>query len=366
MNISKIDKNFSNQFTLEGMKSFTVNEAPFALYGLCRETGELDFKRLPHAFADQCGSTAVKALYANTSGIRVRFRTDSKRIVLKCQLPGVTKFPHMPLTGTSCFDLYADGDYCSVFQPGIDIGGGHGENPMREDGYASGYVFRERKLRDILIHFPLYNDVEQVWIAVEEDAVILPSEPYSRRKPMVLYGSSITQGACASHPGNSYAAMLSRRFDIDFLNLGFSGGALGEESIADYIAGLDMGIFVLDYDHNAPTAEHLEQTHAKFFSRIRRSHPELPTILVSAADRFFPDYPERRKIIRDTCENAKAAGDRNVYFVDGVKIYGQAGREYCRVDYCHPNDLGFWCMAQAIGQVVETVLRREESMQRDQ
>ena len=80
---------------------------------------------------------------------------------------------------------------------------------------------------------------------------------YRIKKPVVYYGSSITQGGCASKPGSSYESILSRRFDCDYINLGFSGTAKGEDEIVDYIKGLEMSVFVMDYDHNAPTTEHL-------------------------------------------------------------------------------------------------------------
>lgn len=103
---------------------------------------------------------------------------------------------------------------------------------------------------------------------------------YAVKKPVVYYGSSITQGACASRPGNCYESILSRRLDCDYINLGFSGSAKGEDAIVDYIIGLDMSVFVMDYDYNAPTPEHLEKTHSKMFKAIRAEHPTLPIIIM--------------------------------------------------------------------------------------
>ena len=58
----------------------------------------------------------------------------------------------------------------------------------------------------------------------------------------------------------------------------------------------------------------------------------------------------------DTYNNAIATGDKNVYFVDGHKIYEKIGIDLCMVDTAHPNDIGFWCMAEAIGPVVGKAL----------
>lgn len=347
MDISKIDKNFANTFSYEGMKIYHVNEAPFRLYGHCREEGEQDYKRLPHSFPPKVDNPVVKAVYKKTAGLRVRFQTDSARIILKCVLPEKANVPHMAITGSSCFDLYVDGKYFNVFRPGIDANGKYSDDKSMEGGYASGYTFnKEKKMRELLIHFPLYNEVTDVYIGLEEDAQVLPSEDYKYEKPVVFYGSSITQGACASHPGNSYIAMLSRKFDFNYINLGFSGGCRGELEFARYIAGLDMSAFVLDYDHNAPGLAGLEATHEPFFQEFRRLRPDVPVIMISASDHAggLENRRKRRDIIKKTYENALANGDRNVYFVDGLKAYEEVGVEFCTVDNAHPNDLGFYCM----------------------
>lgn len=349
MDISKIDKNFANTFTYEGMKLYNVNEAPFKLYGLCREEGELDFKRLPHSFPDTVDNPVIKALYKKTAGLRVRFRTDSKRIILKCELPEKANVPHMATTGSSCFDMYVDGHYFNVFRPGIDANGKSTDDKSMDGGYASGYTLKgEKKIREILINFPLYNMVTNVYIGLEEDAQVLETAGYPDDRPVIFYGSSITQGACASHPGNCYIAMLSRKYDFNYVNLGFSGGCQAELEFARYIAGLDLRAFVFDFDHNARSLESLEAAHEPFFKEFRRLRPDVPVVFVSASDHAcgLSMREQRRAVIYKTYENAVAAGDKNVYFVDGLAAYQDVGVEFCVVDNAHPNDLGFWCMYQ--------------------
>ncbi len=352
MDITKLDPNLApDRVHWEGMKTCDPNRPPFRLYGLCREPGETDYKRLPREVAFSMDNPQVRALYTNTAGIRLRFRTDSGRIVLRAALPDLCRFPHMPLTGTGCFDLYADGEFVTAMQP---------DRPLTGDGpvcYDSARSFPDRRMRDILIHFPLYNNVSQVLLGLDEDALILPPEPYKHETPVAYYGSSITQGGCASHGGNSYQAILSRRLHTDYRNFGFSGGCRGELALADYFATLEMSVFVLDYDHNAPSAAFLQETHEPFFRRFREKRPEVPVILISVADRSFGEETEaRRDVIRRTYDRAVAAGDKNVYFLDGDTIYRDVGRGLCTVDGCHPNDLGFWCMANAIEKVLKPLL----------
>lgn len=130
--------------------------------------------------------------------------------------------------------------------------------------------------------------------------------------------------------------------------------------MAEYISGLDMSVFVFDYDHNAPNAEFLENTHEPFFKAFREKKPDVPVVFVSVADRSYPNFEERRDVIFKTYQNALANGDKNVYFIDGQTIYEKVGYDLCTVDGCHPNDLGFWCMANSIGSVLDEIFKKTE------
>ena len=128
--------------------------------------------------------------------------------------------------------------------------------------------------------------------------------------------------------------------------------------MARYIASQEMSVFVMDYDHNAPDAAHLERTHEPFFRIIRDAQPDLPVVMMSMPDfdRDPANNSRRRDIIRRTYENAAAAGDKNVYFIDGETFFGDAERELCTVDDCHPNDIGFLRMADVLTPVLRGIL----------
>jgi hypothetical protein len=118
-----------------------------------------------------------------------------------------------------------------------------------------------------------------------------------------------------------------------------------------------MSIFVYDYDHNAPSVEHLMGTHEKMFKTIRQAHPDLPVIIMSRPKYFLTDDEKQRKeIIEKTYKNAIASGDRNVYFIDGEKLTGLC-KDSGTVDNCHPTDFGFFSMAKALcGMITEIKL----------
>ena len=128
--------------------------------------------------------------------------------------------------------------------------------------------------------------------------------------------------------------------------------------MAEYIATIPMSVFVMDYDHNAPDAEHLNQTHEPFYRIVRKAQPDLPIVMVTCPD--TDRIPERadahRAIIRRTYEKAVAEGDKNVYFVDGSTFFGKEERHLCTVDDCHPNDIGFLRMADVLEPILRNIL----------
>lgn len=343
---AQIDRNFAVKSSLEkdNIRFYSVEEPPFRIHGIFKENGQ--YRRMPREVAQQV-SKNVLILHSKTTGGRVRFRTDSSYVAIKALLQGAVKTPRMSYVGSSGFDLYTDGTFVESFVPPVDI----------EDGYESVIELGGRTEREITIHFPLYAGVKELYIGLEDDACVKEAAPYQGDAPIVCYGSSITQGCCASRPGMSYQNILARRLNRDFWCLGFSGNALAEGEMAEYIKGLDMSIFVYDYDNNAPTVEYLRNTHEKMFQTIRKAQPDLPILMLSRPRYALSDEEkERLVVVRQTYENARAAGDKNVYFIDGPTLMALC-KEDGLVDDGHPNDFGFASMAKAIGDTLEQIIQ---------
>jgi hypothetical protein len=170
---------------------------------------------------------------------------------------------------------------------------------------------------------------------------------------MVSYGSSITQGGCASRPGNAYQAVISRRYDADFINLGFSGSAKGEEAMKNYLASLRMSCFLFDYDHNAPNPDHLRATHKPIYEAVRRTNPDIPIIMMPRPEFFYTRGIEiRNEIVKATYDYAKACGDENVYFIPSHELMAIC-EDNGTVDGSHPTDFGFFSMARAMIKVLD-------------
>ena len=360
MKIDKVDKNLivNTEIQEENIAFYDVKNDPFKIYGLYNPQKEDVFKRMPSDIA-KATSEGVYILHTNTAGGRVRFKTDSEYVAISVKVRDIHLMSHMALAGISGFDMYVkdeNGYKCEkTFFP-CPNGVTSPLETEKRGGYEGIYHFGERKMRDITLNFPLYNDVQGLFVGVEENAEILEGDLYKYDKPIVCYGSSITQGGCASRPGNAYSNILSRMFDADVYNLGFSGSAEAEDVMADYIAGLDMKVFIYDYDYNAPSDEHLKNTHEKMFKKIREKNPDLPVIMISRPDYHYSEKREnRRAIIKTTYQNALDAGDKNVYFINGSEFFAECG-DSATVDNCHPNDLGFMCMAKRIAEVLKEIL----------
>ena len=274
-------------------------------------------------------------------------------IALHIKAPGGASSSHMAKTGKSGFDLYRrlDGQEREIYVTTFIT-------PVGPEEITLSYDRLDGQMADYTINMPLYDQVYDFYIGIKKDAALLPPErPYRFENPVVYYGSSITQGGCACRPGNAYQAIITRDLNIDHINLGFSGSAKGEPEIAEHIASLEMQAFVCDYDHNAPSLEHLQNTLPNFYRTIRRKHPDLPIIFITKPDILLK--PEtctpRRDFIRSVYEDAKAKGE-NVYFIPGEELFAGDHWDDCTVDGCHPNDLGFFRMAKRIGAELQKAL----------
>ncbi len=338
--------------TTESIKFYSPKEAPFEIYGLYKPLTEDVYKRVPDDVA-KATSAGVAGLAKNTAGGRIRFATDSKFIIIRAKTERGGFMYHCTPEMQVGFDIYEDnGDkhrFLGTFPFAAEA---YRNYESRKDVHASNIM------SEYTINMPLYGGVTSVEIGLEEGAALKKHSAYKHECPIVYYGSSITQGACASRPGLCYQNYITRRFDCNHINLGFSGNAKGEDAIVDYMASLDMCAFVCDYDHNAPSAEHLHNTHHKIYEKIRAAHPNIPYYMVSKPDFYFDEGSiTRRDIIMESYLEARKKGDKRVYFIDGSAFYTNESRGDCSLDNCHPTDLGFKHMATLIGDVLENTLK---------
>jgi hypothetical protein len=360
MKIEEIDRNFATaKIGNRDVRYYDVTDAPISLEGFpWGDPKKGEFFRLPPTLKapDDINDGALFNGLHYASGGCARFRTNANFIAVRAILRDSCDMNHMPRCGSAGFDIYvgpsAESHHVGSAQPNRDEK--NLERVLIDFGEWKG------ETREFRVNFPLYGGVGKVEIGLPPDATLEAPAPHAV-KPILFYGSSITQGGCASRPGNNYCSMLCRAVDAEQINLGFSGCGRGEPAVARAIASLDLGAFVMDYDHNAPDPDHLQRTHRDFFSIIRESHPELPVVMMSMCDiwrdRFYATRSQRRDIVRATYDWAKGRGDSNVYFIDGEELFGDFGRCECTVDTVHPNDLGFYRMFERTLPVLREALK---------
>jgi hypothetical protein len=210
--------------------------------------------------------------------------------------------------------------------------------------------------KEVLINMPLASGIANLTFAFPKGAEIAPPTKRSFDKPIVFYGSAITQGLCASRPGTSYANMVCRMLDAECRNFGYSEGDRAEDETIAYLASLDMSAFVMEYDNEVPFGQ-LEKTHHKLYEAIRAAHPEIPIVMISKPI-FTVGYDteplhedeQRIALVKDSYEKATAAGDNNVYFINGYEdiLPMRAIADVYTGDFSRPNDAGMYFIAMAL------------------
>ena len=293
---------------------------------------------------------AVWNLGLSPSGGRLRFRTDSTRLAIKLEYPSAPNMTNMHAFGQTGVDAYVDGVYWSTAIAPKDAANGK----VIEHVYFENLPQQDR---EITLYLSLYKPVIVKAIGLDEGAAITKARRFAVAKPVVFYGTSITQGGCASRSGLSYQAMLGRQLNLDFVNLGFSGNGKGEPAVAGMVAEIDASAFILDFSQNNPTLESLREVYGPFLDRLRTRHPQTPIIAITPISmaREPAKIPLMREHIREVVRARIAAGDKLLTLVEGPSLLGRNQLDGL-VDGVHPNDLGFQWMATALAPKLAEVL----------
>jgi len=284
----------------------------------------------------------------------VRFATDATAISARYELlSDQLDMPHMPATGVSGLDLYAqDAEggwrWLAVARPG-----GVKVRAQLASGILPGR-------RAYMIYLPLYNGVESLEIGVAADAAFEPVPPRSA-KPIVYYGTSIAHGACSSRPGMAFPSILGRRLDRPVINLGFSGNGRMDPEVVDLMGELDAAVYSIDCLPNMQGPEVAERTEPLVHA-LRKARPQAAIVLIE--DRtytntpFLPANRERhtasRAALKGAYERLKGEGVEGLYYVEGEHLLGDDGE--AATDGSHPSDLGMMRMADALDPVLRPIL----------
>lgn len=321
------------------------------------------YDRLP-ARAATVVRPGVWNLSRNSAGLMIRFRTNSSQITIRYMAREAPAFEHMPATGVSGLDLYAinsDGEWLwchGNYSFGDTI-------EYRFDGLLPNDPYHQRG-REYRLYLPLYNTVEWLEIGVPDNALFMPL-PLRPEKPIVVYGTSIAQGACASRPGMAWTAILGRKMDRPLINLGFSGNGQLEKELIELMAEIDAKLYILDclpnlVRENLFSGEEVKQRILESVRQLREKRPLIPILLTEHAGYSegpitpvrAASYKRVNRLLREAFSHLKSTGYGEIYLLPSEQINLSMDGT---VDGTHPNDLGMMEYAKAYEKMLRMILR---------
>ena len=303
------------------------------------------FRRLPLQLSAILPAE-VDRLANCTAGGKIRFRSNSGKIQLKIQRGALETGDNMSPMGMGAFDLY-------VGSPGQEeFRGVLRAHPEQQDILTQLYNSTHQEMQTFSIYFPTYCSVRSVAIGIEDGALLQLPEPLTgNSNGIVIYGSSIAQGASASRPGLNYINRLSRRLKRHCVNLGFSGAGKGEVEVAEVISQINgADLFILDFEPN--TVSRYAQKLPDFIKTLRKTHKSTPILVVSRYP--FTDYPINVKDIEETVAVLNNMNDSQLYFADGSNIFGNNFGDYL-ADGIHATDEAFARMCDFMAPVITDI-----------
>lgn len=301
-----------------------------------------------------------------STGIGVRFATDSKRIGVKYRLFWDTHMIHMADTGLKGTDLYIfEGDsvwrHVNTNRPYVKKDADGNKTKWVESTYVERL---DGEMHEYMVYLPLYDGIEELYIKVDSGATITSGSPelIDVNRRIVAYGTSILQGGCASRTGMASTNIIGRELNAEVMNLAFSGEGKMDYYMARAMAEIpDVDVYLLDPIPNC-TEMMCDTLTYDFVKILRTLRPEVPIVMLEGPlypyyryDSMFNNYlPAKNAAYRRNYEKLKAENPDNLYYVtseglDGVEDDGT-------VDGIHLTDLGFRHYADKLVPILRPLL----------
>ncbi|MBD0852202.1 SGNH/GDSL hydrolase family protein [Maribacter arenosus] len=334
----------------EGLKWYSSDD--FQVMGKSQNPEKLPFQRFPKAM-ESVVRERVWELSKNSSGLYVDFVTNSSIIEVQYQVEGEMAFPHMPATGVSGVDMYVLDDKAEWHW----VRGNYDFRDSILYSFSGLKANVSKKTRMFRLYFPLYNTVKWLRIGIDKSGNFRQINTMTTKKPIIVYGTSIVQGACASRSGMAWPSILGRAAQIPVINLGFSGNGRLESEIIDYIAQTEASLYILDCMANFTSGQGLDPKSArkrlkKAVLDIRKRQPKTPILIVEHAGYSDGEIqPGRLRIYTDLNRATKEVYQEllkeqipEIYLLKKEEI-GLGLDSF--VDGTHPNDYGMMQYAKA-------------------
>ncbi len=300
-----------------------------------------------------------------STGLAIRFATDSKTIGVNYEVTFLRKMPHMTDTGIYGADLYRltkDGKWKHVNSARAPYNNTNHELTKTLVSNLSG------EMSEYMLFLPLYDGVNWMKIGVDSAATItkpLVDLPRTEKPRIVFYGTSIMQGGCATRPGMTSTNMICRDLQVECVNIGTSGQAKMDYSVARMLATMDdVMCFVIDPVPNC-TKDMCDTLTYDFIKLIREKHPTTPILMVEGLmypywddDSYFTSYlPAKNEMFRKNFDRLVAEGDVNLYYMTCEGMLGKDNEG--TVDGVHLTDIGFRAYSDKIEPILKSILADE-------
>ena len=301
-------------------------------------------------------SPAVKNLLTHSAGLAVHFSSNSPVIRARWKVSGSKPGANLTPIMQKGLDLYVKRNGSWQF---AGVGRPNADSAINEAVVVQNL---DKTEKEFLLYLPLYDGTQHLEIGVDASAGFTPL-PEAFRKRILIYGSSIVQGASASRSGMAYPAQLSRETGLNFLNLGLSGNAKMEKAAADMVASIDADAYLLDCVPNSSPDQITERT-ANLVNTIRQKHPKAPIFVMESIIRqhgYFDSavavnlQKQNQNIAMEVLKLQKA-GMKDLYFIKADQLLGDDHEG--TTDGTHPNDLGFFRMTQGLTKTLVPILKK--------
>ena len=299
-------------------------------------------------------TTTENNLVRMSSGLAIAFRTNSTTISVKTRYGRHWSSPNCNALAGMGYDLY------------IRVGKKwqHAASGVLPEHKSDRNLVLVRNMdsseKECLLYLPIYSEVYSVKIGVDASAEIHPSEnPFRHR--IGVYGSSFTQGRCATRSGMAWPSQFTRSTGLQLLNLGCSGNCKMQPYFADIIADSDADAFLFDTFSN-PTPELIRERLFPFIERIQKSHPGKPLIFQKTIYRqnrsFNLSEDENEKLKQETADSLMAIAIKRYKDIYYITPKAYAADFSTSVDGIHPDNYGYTIWSESIRKQVLKILRR--------
>ncbi len=250
-------------------------------------------------------------------------------------------------------DVYVDGQFW-------------GTTPVPKDGESDVVCFAgaERVMKEVAVYLPLRNEIQILAYGIDSDAKCEMPGSHIKKRPIVLYGSSVAQGIGVARPGMSYSSILSRSLHTDCVNLGFGGAGKAEENVVSLVSQIEACCYLLDLgkSYGMQTAE----AYKTMLQNLRHAHPATPIVCITpifSSREFFSDsYRDlshhTRTVVRESVADRLAQGDGLLFLVEGETLLSSQDTDGLASDGVHPNDFGHFRIAERLQLTIADAIQR--------